>query len=80
MAQHASTASALADFQRVPQFIEENRGVVSEGRVRWWLRDRDENGLIESGAVVEINGHLYINVPRFVAWFQAGGKAPSEAA
>lgn len=80
MQHQTSTTSALADFQRVPAFIEANREVVSEGKARWWLRHRHENGLISSGAVVEVEGNLYVNVPRFVAWFQAGGKAPSKAA
>ena len=56
--------------------------------LRWRLKDRAINGLMEYGAVVEVwptdggTGHsqprLYIDVPKFFAWMQAGGaRAPS---
>jgi hypothetical protein len=80
MSHHNSTASALSDYQKVPTFIQDNSHILSEGRLRWWLRHRHKNGLIACGAVVEVEGNLYVNVPKFVAWFQAGGRVPSEAA
>jgi len=51
-------------------------------RVRWLLRDRATNGLLDYGAVLEVHGSgarpsLFIHVPRWFAWMQAGGsRAP----
>jgi hypothetical protein len=47
-------------------------------RVRWLLRDRTSNGLLDRGAVVEVfaNGPrptLFIHAPNWFAWMRAGG-------
>lgn len=47
-------------------------------RVRWLLRDRETNGLLDSGAVVEVFGHgerpaIYVYLPAWFAWMQSGG-------
>jgi hypothetical protein len=47
-------------------------------RVRWALRDRTSNGLLNLGAVVEVfaNGPrptLFIHAPNWFAWMRAGG-------
>ena len=50
-----------------------------QNRVRWLLRDRDRNGLLSRGAVVEVyaNGPqrpaLYIHAPNWFAWMRDGG-------
>ena len=38
------------------------------GRLQTWLRYREINGLIESGAVFQKGRLLFINAERFVAW------------
>lgn len=48
-------------------------------RVRWLLRDRQTNGLMASGAVVEVyaNGDtpsIFIHVPSWFAWMRSGGR------
>ncbi len=47
-------------------------------RIRWLLRDRTINGLLNSGAVVEVfaNGErpaLFLHAPNWFAWMRAGG-------
>ena len=47
-------------------------------RVRWLLRDRATNGLLEFGAVVEVyacgpRAALFIHAPQWFAWMRAGG-------
>ncbi|MDB4498326.1 hypothetical protein N9251_03185 [Gammaproteobacteria bacterium] len=49
-----------------------------QSRIRWLLRDRMTNGLLDRGAVVEVfaNGNkpaLYIHAPNWFRWMQAGG-------
>ena len=48
-------------------------------RVRWLLRDRQSNGLVACGAVVEVyaNGdtpNLFIHIPSWFAWMRSGGR------
>ena len=82
-----STSAATADFgdslttvahfcARYPQIY------PRESRVRWLLRDRHTNGLIEHGAVVEVyaNGDkpsLFIHIPSWFAWMRLGGRRAS---
>jgi hypothetical protein len=51
----------------------------NESRVRWLLRDRNTNGLVATGAVVEVfaNGDvpsLFIHIPSWFAWMRSGGR------
>ncbi|MEQ1800637.1 MAG: hypothetical protein ABL989_01875 [Gammaproteobacteria bacterium] len=51
-------------------------------RVRWLVRDRTTNGLTQFGAVVEVfnagdRPAIYIHVPSWFAWMQAGGSQGS---
>ena len=63
----------------VKQFCDRYPNIYPKAsRVRWLLRDRQQNGLVSSGAVVEVyaNGDkpaLFIHVPSWFAWMQAGG-------
>ena len=52
-----------------------------ENRVRWLLRDRENNGLLARGAVVQVYGcgakqkrpALFIHAPNWFAWMREGG-------
>ncbi len=61
----------FADFAREC----EKRKVATVSQLAWWLRYRENNGLLSSGAVIEkrVNPKarrpmLYANRGRFVAW------------
>jgi hypothetical protein len=68
---------SLQDISPVASFIREceRAGTATEQQIRWWLRYRNENGLLASGAVVEKRANpksrkpmLFIVRPRFIAW------------
>ena len=42
--------------------------VLNSSRLRYLLRERDNNGLVESGAVMQKGRRLLIAVPRFLQW------------
>ncbi|NCA71463.1 MAG: hypothetical protein EOM91_15495 [Sphingobacteriia bacterium] len=61
----------FADFMREC----ERKKVATKSQLAWWLRYRDTNGLLSSGAVIEKRVSpaakrplLYANRSRFVAW------------
>lgn len=67
---------ALAALMTVSEFARTYPNVVSsEQAVRWLLRSRNTNGLLECGAVVEIwatpgqaRPRVLINPPKLIPW------------
>jgi hypothetical protein len=66
-------------LMRVSPFGQRYRHIYAKDhQIRWLLRDRATNGLLDYGAVVEVfaNGSrpsLLIHPPRWFAWMRAGG-------
>jgi len=44
--------------------------ILTGTRLRWWWRQRNENGLKESGAIVKIERQLLIDETKFIDWLQ----------
>ena len=73
---HTAQSPDLADFLPFKKFAVEfeRQGLGSESSLRWLARFRHANGLIRSGALVEIKtpGHtrarLLVNKRAFAAW------------
>lgn len=38
------------------------------GGIRWWLFNRDRNGLKDSGAVIKMARKLFIDETKFIDW------------
>ena len=70
------SADALGHIYPLRKFAAkyEREGLGTEFSLRWKLRFREQNGLLESGAVIEKRtpGHqrprLFVNAPKFAAW------------
>lgn len=85
-----SSSSVSAEYghrlRTISDFQSEYRHLYPrEARLRWLIRDRASNGLLDYSAVVELwNGgarpRLYIDPSRWFAWIRAGGsRAPKQA-
>ena len=62
-------SSAACNIFRPAQFENAHPNLFDRpGRLQTWLRYREINGLIESGAVFQKGRLLFINAERFVAW------------
>jgi hypothetical protein len=69
-------ADQLSDFVPLVAFAREyeRQGLGTKDSLRWLARYRAQNGLLKTGAVVELRTpgarrpRLLINRPRFVAW------------
>jgi len=78
-----TTGSSLDDLRTFQNFAAEfeRLGLGSEHSLRWLVRFRAENGLLESGAVIErrLPGskrpRLFINTRRFADWFATSDPA-----
>jgi hypothetical protein len=58
----------LDDLATPNQIIERYPEVLHSARLRYLLRERDNNGLVESNAVMQKGRRLVIAVPRFLKW------------
>lgn len=75
------TAPDLGDFETFKRFAAafERQGLGTEHGLRWLARFREKNGLLESGAMVELvtpgarRPRLLVNRPRFAAWLAGQG-------
>ena len=77
---HSAPATDYGDsLTTVAQFCARYPNIYPrDSRVRWLLRDRQSNGLMARGAVVEVyaNGdkpNLFIHIPSWFAWMRSGG-------
>lgn len=61
---------SIAELFTRRQFAERHPHVLNEHRIAWSLRNREENGLSDAGAVFESPcGELLIHEPAFLRWF-----------
>ena len=69
--------STLADRPSAwAKFVADNRDVFPSPSTPAWLhRNRDENGLTASGAIVKVGGRWYVWPQKFWAWFARGERA-----
>jgi hypothetical protein len=77
MKQHPdSTSIALDDLRTIPEMVEMYPSRLSLNALRWYLRDRDRNGL--ALAVVPVGKKLLISQARFEQWLGSrAGTIPS---
>jgi len=54
------------NLQSVAQFAA--KGPFTQGQLRWWVFNSATNGLNEAGAIVRVQGRVYIDVDRFDEW------------
>ena len=48
--------------------IQENPNVLTNNRLDWWIRNRHENGLEASGAILRLGKEFFFIKPRFMTW------------
>ena len=60
----------LEDLRTPNNLIEKHPETFPASRLRYWLRERDNNGLAECGAVLHRDRRLFIAVPRFLKWLE----------
>ena len=70
-----TNAISLNDICTKQQFLEENHEILPRYRGEWIFRKRNENGLSKSGAVLEVQGRLYVVRPKFLEWFVSNNES-----
>jgi len=60
------TAKSLDEFSTIEQLAADNPDLITINRLRWIIRDRQNNGL--APAVKKLGKNLLVHVPTFVSW------------
>jgi len=58
----------LTDLTTPQQLASEFPRLFNETQLNWIVRRREHNGLSEAGAILKVNGRLYVIRPRFFLW------------
>lgn len=54
----------FSEFKTIGKLVSDHPDMLTENRVRWLLRDREENGLEK--AVMKVGNQIHIHEPRFL--------------
>ena len=63
----------LKDYQQKDQFLKEYESLFSKSQFDWFIRQRANNGLNDSGALMKISNRWYIHTEKFTRWFSSHG-------
>ena len=69
----------MDDIQTLQYFIEHNSHLASENQVRWWIFNRETNGIESHGAIVKKGRRWYVNLPKLREWILEGDTEPKVA-
>jgi hypothetical protein len=62
----------LDDIVELPKYVERYPDQTNEARLRWFIFNRERNGIEKAGAVVKRLGRWYVVVPRMRDWLLRG--------
>jgi hypothetical protein len=58
----------LDDILTLEAFCNRYSDLTNEARMRWWIFNRETNGLAASGAIVKKGGRWHVVPPRMKHW------------
>jgi hypothetical protein len=61
----------LNEYTVKEQFIEKHKSLFSKAQVEWLIRQRANNGLNDSGALMKISNRWYVHTDKFTQWFSS---------
>ena len=63
----------LNEYKKKEKFLEDNQSLFTESQLDWLIRQRANNGLNDSGALMKISNRWYIHTDKFTQWFSSHG-------
>ncbi|HIN76485.1 MAG TPA: hypothetical protein EYM96_09920 [Rhodospirillales bacterium] len=61
----------LNEYKTKEQFIADYQSLFTERQFDWFIRQRANNGLDESGALMKISNRWYVHTDKFTQWFSS---------
>lgn len=68
----------LKDLVTKETFLKECPELASDGRVRWWVRHRHNNGAADAGAIIVIGRRAFFHPKRMAQWILDQDKRTGE--
>ncbi len=65
----------MDDICTLTHFLKRFGHIATESQIRWWIFNRESNGIEASGAIIKKGGRWYVNIPSLRDWILAGDKA-----
>jgi hypothetical protein len=59
------------NLQRPARYVADSNGTLTEGQVRWWIHNADQNGLAAAGAIIRVGRCIFLDVDAMDRWFAA---------
>jgi len=59
----------LNEYKTKEQFIADYKSLFTERQFDWFIRQRANNGLDASGALMKISNRWYVHTDKFTQWF-----------
>jgi hypothetical protein len=72
--QPQSPAGSLDDVYSLDDFQKKHADILTKSQLQWYLRNRENNGLAKSGAVIVSARKYYLVESAFTAWFLSQSK------
>lgn len=63
-----NTQHEFRDVKTITGLAEEPECPFTSSQIHWLIRNRNYNGLSESGAVIKIGRKVFLHKPRFIEW------------
>jgi len=61
----------LNEFMQKEQFIADHQSLFTKRQFDWLIRQRANNGLDDSGALMKISNRWYVHTDKFTQWFSS---------
>ena len=68
------TNTSFQDFDKPETLVEDFPHLFGVNQIKALMRERNKNGLTESGAVISVSNKFYLHREKFLNWF-AGQRA-----
>ena len=63
----------LDEHKKKEKFLEDNQSLFTKNQLDWLIRQRANNKLNESGALMKVSNRWYIHTEKFTRWFSSHG-------
>ena len=62
----------LGEVMSLRAFAKQHPDLATEGALRWWIHQRENNGIVRSGALVKRAGRWFVVAPKMHDWILSG--------
>ncbi len=65
----------MDEVSSLKYYLNNHPNIANENQMRWWIFNRDSNGIETSGAIVKKQNRWFVNPPKMREWLLQGEQA-----